>query len=192
MAPYNFVTDEEKLALDELLPIIEAGGNVLDLGCGGKKIHEKVTGVDLRRNGEIGVGGNSETGAVADITADICALPVGPSSVDAILAKHVFEHILDPIAALKEWKRVLKNNGALVILCPDYRRCEAISVDPSHVHAYTPESVSSLLEVSGFGVVKVEQVPMGYVFCVSARKVPTLEIQDAYAPEHYKEVAECL
>lgn len=193
MAPYDFVADEEKLALDELLPIIETGGKVLDLGCGGKKIHEKVTGVDIRRNGEIGVGGNSETGAVADITADICDLPVESATVDGILAKHLLEHIIDPIAALKEWKRVLKNNGSLVILCPDYRRCEAISVDPSHVHAFTPESVSSLLEATGFGVVKTDQVQMGYVFMVSARKIPTLQWQTDTMPcADKKEVAECI
>ena len=51
---FDFVKDEEELALNELLPIINDGGKVLDLGCGGKKLHEKMIGVDIRRNGQMG------------------------------------------------------------------------------------------------------------------------------------------
>lgn len=174
---YDYLTPENDLALSEVGPIIESGGKVLDLGCGGQKIHPKAVGVDIRGEGVGGVGANSDVSPNADVTADILNLPMEDASVDGVLAKHVFEHIIDPIQALREWKRVLKNNGTLTIICPDYRYCEAVSVDPSHVHAYTPDSVSSLLEASGFGVTRTEQVPMGYVFMVSARKIPV------YIPE---------
>ncbi len=165
---YDFVAGEEALAMSELKPLLDRGEIVLDLGCGGQKLHEKMVGVDIRANGQMGVGANVDRPAVADVEADVLALPMAGRSVDGILAKHLLEHIVDPLTALTEWRRVLKPGGLLVILCPDYRLCEAISVDPSHVHAYTPESVASLLRVSGFDVTRTDQVRPGYVFIVSA------------------------
>ena len=167
-AGYDFVASEEALAMSELDPVIAAGGKVLDLGCGGRKLHEKMVGVDIRANGQMGVGGNANHGAASDVEADVLDLPMEGRSVDGILAKHLLEHIVDPIAALTEWHRVLKPGGKIVVLCPDYRLCEAISVDPSHVHAYTPESVSSLLRAVGFDVTRTDQVRPGYVFMVVA------------------------
>ena len=193
MGPYNLVADEEGLALKELLPIIDAGGVVLDLGCGGKKIHEKSVGVDIRANGQVGVGANSGIPSTGEIEADIINLPMDSASVDGILAKHLFEHIMDPITALKEWRRVLKDNGTLVIICPDYRYCEAISVDPSHVHAFTPDSVRSLLELCGFTVSRTENVPLGYVFMISAQKAAVPGKIRLVGPliESYNETAGC-
>jgi SAM-dependent methyltransferase len=164
---YDFVASEEQLALGELEPLLD-GRLVLDLGCGGQKLHEKMVGVDIRRNGQVGVGANSDKPAAADLEADVLSLPLEDHTVDGILAKHLLEHIVDPVKAILEWKRVLKLGGKLVILCPDYRYCEAISVDPSHVHAFTPESVASLLGALDFTVTRTESVKPGYVFMVSA------------------------
>lgn len=169
---YDFIAGEESLALDELLPILNDGGKVLDLGCGGKKLHDKMVGVDIRANGQMGVGANTSKPAASDIEADVLDLPLDDESVDGVLAKHLLEHVLDPIKAINEWKRVLKPNGKLVILCPDYRYCEAISVDPSHVHAFTPDSVSSLMRACGVDVTRTEQVIPGYVFMVAGTPQP--------------------
>lgn len=172
---FDFVAAEEKLALEEIVPLIENGEKVLDLGCGGKKIHEGVIGVDIRADGQMGVGANTDHPAKADIEADILNLPFEDGEIDAILAKHLFEHIIDPIEALNEWRRILKDNGKLVILCPDYRYCEAISVDPSHVHAFTPASVESLLKLCDFHITRKDQVLPGYVFMISATKLSILK-----------------
>lgn len=172
---WDFISSENNLALSELSPILDRGGKVLDLGCGGQKLDDRMIGVDIRRDGQLGVGANSDKPCRTDIESDVTELPIEDHSIDGILAKHLFEHILDPIKALKEWVRVLKNNGTLCIICPDYRYCEAISVDPSHVHAYTPDSVSSLMEACGFGVTRTENVDEGYVFMVSGKKAPVLE-----------------
>lgn len=187
LPPYDFVSDENDIAMRELRPIVECGGTVLDLGCGGKKLHEKFIGVDIRGNGVVGVGANAHKPSAADVDADISILPMGTETVDAILAKHVLEHILDPIKALAEWGRVLKPGGKLVILCPDYRFCEAISVDPSHTHAFTPESVASLLRVCGFNMVRTENVERGYVFMVTATPQP----RAAY-PSYVNSVSGCV
>jgi len=40
------------------------------------------------------------------------------SSFDRLIASHVLEHIYQPHLAIKEWKRVVKNNGILSIIIP--------------------------------------------------------------------------
>lgn len=173
-ADTDFVAHEEKLAIEELESIAKDGKKVLDLGCGGRKIAAWATGVDIRHNGEFGVGYNSQIASAADVQCDATKLDkFEDGSVGGILAKHLLEHIVDPFPVLKEWGRVLDEGGRLVIIVPDYRYCEAMSCDPSHVHAYTPESLKSLLEaVGGFKVTRTEQINPGHVFMVSAEKVP--------------------
>lgn len=46
----------------------------------------------------------------------------GDGSYDFLLSCHNLEHIANPIKALKEWVRVLKPNGAIVLVLPDGRR----------------------------------------------------------------------
>ncbi len=48
--------------------------------------------------------------------------PVPGSSYDVVLSAHNLEHFANPVKALKEWWRVLKPNGALVLVLPDYRK----------------------------------------------------------------------
>ena len=53
---------------------------------------------------------------------------IGDSSYDCVLSSHTLEHIANPIRALKEWKRVSRKNGLLLLLLPhkdgtfDWRR----------------------------------------------------------------------
>ncbi len=54
--------------------------------------------------------------------------PIQDSSYDCVLACHCLEHIANPLLALAEWKRVLKNDGLLLLILPhkdgtfDWRR----------------------------------------------------------------------
>jgi SAM-dependent methyltransferase len=41
------------------------------------------------------------------------------SSYDFMLSSHVLEHIANPLKALYEWRRILKENGHLVIILPN-------------------------------------------------------------------------
>ena len=47
---------------------------------------------------------------------------VPDSNYDILLSCHNLEHFANPVKALKEWQRVLKPNGALVLVLPDYRK----------------------------------------------------------------------
>jgi SAM-dependent methyltransferase len=54
--------------------------------------------------------------------------PVKDSSYDCVLACHCLEHVANPLRALAEWKRVLRNDGLLLLILPhkdgtfDWRR----------------------------------------------------------------------
>jgi len=62
-----------------------------------------------------------EEGAVIDAIADAMNLPYEDDSVDEIRALHIIEHFHfhDISNVLKEWRRVLKPNGTLIIETPD-------------------------------------------------------------------------
>jgi ubiquinone/menaquinone biosynthesis C-methylase UbiE len=53
-----------------------------------------------------------------DIVSDITAIPLPDASVDAIMCTEVFEHIPDPLSALKEFGRLVKPGGYLLITAP--------------------------------------------------------------------------
>ncbi len=53
-----------------------------------------------------------------DIISDITAIPEPDGSFDAILCTEVFEHIPDPIAAIKEFSRLLRKGGTLILTAP--------------------------------------------------------------------------
>ena len=46
---------------------------------------------------------------------------VPDSTYDVLLSSHNLEHFANPVKALKEWQRVLKPTGALVLVIPYYR-----------------------------------------------------------------------
>ncbi len=54
--------------------------------------------------------------------------PINDSHYDCVLACHCLEHIANPLRALSEWKRVLRDNGLLLLILPhkdgtfDWRR----------------------------------------------------------------------
>jgi ubiquinone/menaquinone biosynthesis C-methylase UbiE len=53
-----------------------------------------------------------------DLVSDITSIPLPDQSVDAIMCTEVFEHIPDPIAAIKEFTRLLKPGGYLLLTAP--------------------------------------------------------------------------
>jgi ubiquinone/menaquinone biosynthesis C-methylase UbiE len=61
--------------------------------------------------------GTWDTSAI-DIVSDIVAIPRPDASFDAILCTEVLEHLTDPALALKEFGRLLKKGGILILTAP--------------------------------------------------------------------------
>ena len=126
------------------------GGRVLELGCGARKTVPQAIGVDLVPGGEISY---RHEASVADVIADAFGpMPIfDDHSADTIIARHLFEHAPDPVGALLEWRRLLKpQTGKLILACPNENLNLTIPMDPTHKHAWTPESLRSLAERCGY------------------------------------------
>ncbi|MEZ5976934.1 MAG: methyltransferase domain-containing protein [Planctomycetota bacterium] len=85
----------------------------LHLGCGSE-----------RREGWINVDTNPQVSP--DVVADAFDLHMlGDASIDVIEANHLFEHMTydQALAALREWRRVLKPSGELYLELPDLEAC---------------------------------------------------------------------
>lgn len=50
---------------------------------------------------------------------DVTALPVDDASLDVVVSFETIEHVADPAAAIKEFRRVLRPDGVLVISTPN-------------------------------------------------------------------------
>jgi len=77
----------------------------------------------------------------ADASWDIRKLPLNNGSVSQIIAYDVIEHIgyNDIVPMFKEWHRVLKNGGEVIVLTPDMVSvCENFIKDPEDEWSYGP------------------------------------------------------
>ena len=68
---------------------------------------------------------------LADIKADICALPFKDQVFDWVLCNHVLEHIPDDKTAMKELFRVLKPGGKALLQVPLDPKCKTTFEDDS-------------------------------------------------------------
>jgi len=44
------------------------------------------------------------------------------NSYDFVIASHALEHFANPVKALREWRRIIKKGGALILVLPDGRK----------------------------------------------------------------------
>lgn len=80
------------------------------------------------------------------VKADVRNLPMKTGTVDYALASQVLEHLpmKDVEGAIKEWVRILKKGGRLVITCPDFnQQCEEWLETPFSIggHKYLAEGI---------------------------------------------------
>lgn len=151
----------------------------LNLGCGDKVLAGYVN-VDEA---------SARAGARPDVVCDVRRLePFADASADEVMAIHVVEHFWrwEVADVLREWVRVLKPGGRMVLECPNLRvACEELLRDPAaangtgpevqrtmwvlygdpswrdplmfHRWNYTPESLAALMREAG--LVNVRQEP---------------------------------
>ena len=112
--------------IKKTLENIPEGLILLDAGAGESKYkkyctHLKYVAQDFGQyegGGNIGLQEEKWDNSKLDIVSDITSIPLPDKSVDAIMCTEVFEHIPDPLPALKEFKRLIKPNGYLILTAP--------------------------------------------------------------------------
>lgn len=112
--------------IEQTLQKIPAGLTILDAGAGESQFkkfcnHLKYIAQDFGQyhgEGEIGLQTGTWDNSNLDIVSDILSIPLPDHSVDAIMCTEVLEHIPDPISAIKEFGRLVKPGGYLLITAP--------------------------------------------------------------------------
>jgi len=97
-------------------------------------------------------------------------IPYPDEFFDVIYTKSFLEHLENPTNFLKEAKRVLKKNGTIITLVPDWESNMAIYFDDfSHKSPYTTYSLKDLYEIHGLrnsDVFLFRQLPIVWKFPV--------------------------
>lgn len=113
--------------LESALKQVPNGSRILDAGAGEldqKKFctHLNYVSQDFGQYDGSGDGKGLQTkvwdNSKLDIVSDITEIPEPDQSFDAIMCIEVFEHIPNPISAIKEFSRLLKEEGTLIITAP--------------------------------------------------------------------------
>jgi SAM-dependent methyltransferase len=105
---------------------IPNGKRILDAGAGELRFkpfcsHLEYVAQDFGQydgSGDTGLQTGTWDQTKLDIECDITSIPEPDASFDAIMCIEVFEHIPDPLAALKEFSRLLKPGGKVIITAP--------------------------------------------------------------------------
>lgn len=111
----------------ETLKKIPNGCKILDAGAGEQQykkncshltyVSQDFAEYDGKGDG-IGLHMGSWDQTKLDIISDITNIPVESKSFDAVMCTEVFEHLPNPILAIKEFSRITKKEGYLIITAP--------------------------------------------------------------------------
>lgn len=116
----------------------------LHVGCGPKRKNATTAGFDTPEWNEIRL--DIDPAVAPDVIATMTDMSaVAPGSVDALFSSHNIEHLYphEVPVALREFKRVLKDDGFLVLTCPDLKSVSALIAqdkltEPAYVSAAGP------------------------------------------------------
>jgi SAM-dependent methyltransferase len=125
------------------------GTRVYEFGCGDRLTVPWATGVDQYREGDATAWAFA---CKASVIAD-CFKPMPQfedDTADTIIARHLLEHAVDLVAVFREWRRILKPGGRLIIACPNEELVDGVPMDVTHLHGVTPDSVRNLAEATGY------------------------------------------
>lgn len=157
-----------RLELDCSVMYLQAreGGDLLEIGFGSGALMEHLREVGWKAQGldfdpvcverARAKGFEARTGALED-----ARFPDG--RFDAVVMSHAFEHVPDPIALLRECRRVLKPGGVFVSLTPNavshgHRVFGShwLALDPPrHLHLFSPDSMRGALAKVPFSSARV-------------------------------------
>lgn len=165
-------TDEHTLINQNLT--CDKDSKIVELGCGGKKVFKDSIGVDRVPNGYI-IPNLNDTKSVADVEADVTGpLPFKDEEFDVVISQHIIEHCVDVVWVLKEWSRILKQGGTMVISTPNESITRGITLNPEHCHTFTADSLNGLMELLGFKQTKVIDPGNGMSFIAMFEKQPVM------------------
>ena len=153
---------------------------VLDVACGsGYAVDEAARrlrdggfacGCDLSEGMLRQRAGSYDSAKTGFAAASAQALPFQSGSFDAVICTTAFHHFPEPVEALREFKRVLRPGGQ-VLIADTCRDCSVGTwvwdlihrlFEKGHVRYHRTDEMRAFLEEAGFGSVKVEVLSPSY------------------------------
>ena len=118
---YPHYAGEDQLFKSKVEACLTGVEVILDAGCGSGRM----AGHDFRqgRRTIVGIDADDDVRKNASLTyairGNLAALPLMDGSVDLILCRYVLEHIEEPATIFREFCRVLREKGKIVLLTPN-------------------------------------------------------------------------
>ena len=139
MGSYTWRTAENSAAF--LLPHLRSDAEVLDVGCGPGTITlglarraGRVVGVDMSPEMVEACGALAAREGVANVSFEAGSayeLPFDGDAFDVVYAHQVLQHLADPVAALREFRRVLRPGGLVAVRDSVYATMVHAPVEPA-------------------------------------------------------------
>jgi SAM-dependent methyltransferase len=178
----SFAIKEKYLSLDK---------RVLDVGCGSGALLVQMSdmgftslkGIDPFLEDDISHGDN--------ISIQKKHINEVEQVYDFVMMHHSFEHMLDPLSALKDISNIVSGDGCLLIRIPvassfAWKKygINWVQLDaPRHIYLHTCESMKLLAEKSGFEIVAIEFDSESFQFWASEQYQMNIPLfsKDSYA-----------
>ena len=86
-----------------------------------------------------------------ECNVDMDRIPIRDAEVSLLMCFHLIEHLREPDYFLSESYRILRQNGKIALVTPDWRKqYKTFWRDPTHIHPYDKFSLARLLRIHGF------------------------------------------
>ncbi len=135
-------------------------GRALEIGCGSGGLLQDVVGMGWQAVGidfdAAAVTAAREKGLDVHV-GDLASQSFADQSFDAVLMNHVIEHLPDPVATLKEIKRIMRPRGRLLCVTPNSRSWGSRRFannwrglePPRHIQIFTRDSLRHAAKQAG-------------------------------------------
>lgn len=135
-------------------------GRGIDIGCLRDKIKDDAVGFDKDNYPEVDVVGDASK-----------PLPFADQDFDYVYSSHCLEDIADTKGTLKEWLRILKADGHIILYLPHKELYHGFNADHKH-DGFTEEEITKPLEELGCEIVECyrDEAPDHYSLVVVAKK----------------------
>lgn len=169
--------------LEKTLKQIPTGSRILDAGAGEQQyikfcthlnyVSQDFAQYDGKGNGKALQNKTWDTSNL-DIVSDITSIPEPDASFDAIMCIEVLEHLPEPILALKEFNRLLKPDGHLIITAPF---CSLTHMAPYHFYSgYNRYFYEKHLADFGFKIIELTENGNFFEYLAQElRRLPSVE-----------------
>lgn len=144
--------------MTDIAPLLRPAMRVLEVGCAegslGAAIRQSTpvhyTGIELS-------GDASLAAVVLDRVFTTPAATLTDEKFGLLLSFHVLEHVDDIATEIRHWRRLLDDEGTLILEVPNQAGHRLLDLDPNpeHLHHFTVSSIAALLSHGGLEIDRI-------------------------------------